>query len=73
MGALFKAMAIANRAIAPPPGFEPDPRAILMSQAEHITLATLRRPGLRHAFFTRRGGRIGRGLRLAERRRRVGR
>jgi polyphenol oxidase len=27
-----------------------------MSQAEHITLATLRRPGVRHAFFTRRGG-----------------
>ncbi|HZC95265.1 MAG TPA: laccase domain-containing protein, partial [Bradyrhizobium sp.] len=27
-----------------------------MSQAEHITLAVLRRPGLRHAFFTRQGG-----------------
>jgi len=27
-----------------------------MSEPEYITLATLRRPGLRHAFFTRRGG-----------------
>jgi hypothetical protein len=27
-----------------------------MGHAEHLGLATLRRPGLRHAFFTRRGG-----------------
>jgi hypothetical protein len=25
MGALFKAMAVANRAVPPPPGFQPNP------------------------------------------------
>ena len=48
-------MVIANRAIQTPPGFELG-SADLMDHAEHLTLATLQQPGLRHAFFTRRGG-----------------
>ena len=71
MGGFFKVMAIADRAVAPPPGFEPvrrDPDE--RSRTHDRAVAPTARA--RHAFFTRSGG-YRKGLRLAERRRRVGR
>ena len=67
MGALFKAMAVADRRLRPPPGFQPE-LEVRVSAVQFLTAGSLRLPGLAHGFFTRLGEYSGR-LRVAERRR----
>ena len=56
MGALFKAMAVADRRLRPPPGFQPAGAEVRVSAAQFLTAESLRLPGLAHGFFTRLGG-----------------
>ena len=56
MGALFKAMAVANRQLPAPPGFQALSGAVGVSGAEFLRRTRCAAPGVAHGFFTRRGG-----------------
>ena len=60
MGALFKAMAVADRRLRPPPGFQPN-REVRVNVPQALTAESLRLPGVEHGFFTRIGG-VSRGV-----------
>ena len=55
MGALFKVMVVADRGLPVPPGFQPLARSP-RERGPVLAAGGLRRSGLAHGFFTRRGG-----------------
>ena len=73
MGALFKVMAIANRALPAPPGFQPDRGEAGVSAAEFLTARDARAAGRRARLLHPPRRRLRGRLRLAQRRRRLAR
>ncbi len=72
MGALFKAMAVADRKLPPPPGFQPA-AAKPLSAVPFLTAGAAETPRRRPCLLHPPGRRLRRRLRLAQRRRRLAR